>query len=361
MAGEYDYGNARLRAMKSRLLDGPAYDALVNADTLDELISALARTPYRTDVEAALIRYTGARCIAEAVRLNVAREGRQIQSFFDGEPRRLIKVLLGRWDVFNLKTILRGHARSIPADQIAESLVPAGELDAAALATLVAQPTIRATVDLLVTWGLSYARPLVEAMPAYTERGNLAELELALDRYRFAAALAQLPADEPNASLIRELLAAEIDVTNIMTLLRLTRIRDREATLRAHYGTPDPAPLLLSGGRLVAEQMSRLNQAETVSDVAHLLAGMPYGPVVESQLEAYHQTGDLGLIQRALERWLILEGVSMFRRDPLSIAVVIGYLSAKQAEAANLRLIAYGKASGLEPDAIRREMILWPG
>ncbi len=359
MAGEYEYGNARLRAMKSRLLGRPAYDELLSTANLDELIAALVRTPYQPDIETALVRYAGARCIAEAVRLNVARECRQIKSFFKGEPLQLIGALLERWDVFNLKTILRGHARGIPTDQIVESVVPAGELDAAALSALAAQPTIRATVDLLVTWRLPYARPLVAAMPAYVERGDLADLELALDRDRFEATLARLPVDDPDAALVREMLAAEIDTTNIMTLLRLTRVPDREAALRAHYATPDPAPLLLPGGGLSAEQMSHLRQAGTVSDMARLLIGTPYGILVEGQLEAYHQSGDLGLIQRALERWLILKGVSMFGRDPLSIAVAIGYLSAKQAEMANLRLIAYGKALGLERGAIGREMIEW--
>jgi V/A-type H+-transporting ATPase subunit C len=357
MAGEYDYGNARLRAMKSRLLDRLVYEELLNTATFDELISALARTPYRPDVETALMRYGGARCIAEAVRLNVARECGQIRSFFDGEPRRLIGVLLGRWDVFNLKTILRGHARGIPTDQIVESLVPAGDLDAPALAALAAQPTVRATVDLLVTWRLPYARPLVEAMPAYTRRGDLAELELALDRDRFAAALAGLPVHDGNAALVREILVAEIDATNIMTLLRLSRVYDREAALRAHYGTTDLTPLLLPGGLLTAEQMSHLADGRWhMADSRWQIRDCRFESRIPN-LESV--SGDLVLIQRALERWLILKGVSMFGRDPLGIAVAIGYLSAKQAEVANLRLIAYGKSLNLEPDAIRRELIEW--
>ena len=51
---DYDYGNARLRAMKSRLLSWRELETLINIDNLQGLIAALTKTAYRKPVEAAL-------------------------------------------------------------------------------------------------------------------------------------------------------------------------------------------------------------------------------------------------------------------------------------------------------------------
>ena len=52
----YGYGNARFRAMRSRLLTERNYSTLLDKANIEELISALAETPYREDLETALVR-----------------------------------------------------------------------------------------------------------------------------------------------------------------------------------------------------------------------------------------------------------------------------------------------------------------
>ncbi|MEW5940071.1 MAG: V-type ATPase subunit, partial [Chloroflexota bacterium] len=55
---DYDYGNARLRVMKSRLLPRRELDTLADAGGLQGLIAALTKTVYQKSVEAALTRAT---------------------------------------------------------------------------------------------------------------------------------------------------------------------------------------------------------------------------------------------------------------------------------------------------------------
>mgnify|MGYP001559071884 CR=1 FL=1 len=69
---DFDYGNARLRAMKSRLLSRRTLESLAEAASVQGLITALTNTAYREAVEAALARSTvelaGMDCLAEALR-----------------------------------------------------------------------------------------------------------------------------------------------------------------------------------------------------------------------------------------------------------------------------------------------------
>ncbi|HXV99576.1 MAG TPA: V-type ATPase subunit, partial [Anaerolineae bacterium] len=78
MPSGYDYGNARLRAMRSRLLKEADYSNLLAKGNLEELINALAETPYKEDIEIALTRRAGVQCIFEAVRANLTRTLQQI-------------------------------------------------------------------------------------------------------------------------------------------------------------------------------------------------------------------------------------------------------------------------------------------
>jgi vacuolar-type H+-ATPase subunit C/Vma6 len=48
----------------------------------------------------------------------------------------------------------------------------------------------------------------------------------------------------------------------------------------------------------------------------------------------------------------------MFSRDPLSIAIPIGYLGCKEVEMTNLRLIAQAVALGMEREQARRDLIV---
>jgi len=61
---DYDYGNARLHVMKSRLLSTRELEMLVETGSLQGLIAALSKTIYQKSVEAALTRVSGMQCVA---------------------------------------------------------------------------------------------------------------------------------------------------------------------------------------------------------------------------------------------------------------------------------------------------------
>ena len=150
----YGYGNARLRAMRSRLLTGRAYDALLDKATIEELINALAETPYREDVEAALVHTEGVRAVFEAVRANLTCTLRQIRRFYEARPLILVDLLFRRWDRHNLLAILRGQRQNAPTEQVLLTVVPVGQLDEVSLRELARQPGLRAVIDLMTTWRL---------------------------------------------------------------------------------------------------------------------------------------------------------------------------------------------------------------
>jgi V/A-type H+-transporting ATPase subunit C len=324
--------------------------------------------------------------LSEALRRHLAHTLVKIGKFFRGNPERLWEVLVARWEVFNLKTILRGQAHGVPADEILDALVPAGQLQESDLQRLAQQPSPRATVDLLATWHNPYARPLVEAMPRYAEQGDLSELELALDRSRFARAFEQLQAieegtadmgkasrlirrpiarpsaqrEDANAEQVRKALSEEIDATNLLTLIRLSQSPESEGRLTQRYGSASPAPLLIKGGGLVSHRLFEYKEVPSLDALVRELRGSSFGDALARAEARWKEEHRLSVFEDEIESKRARQDIALFHHDPLSIGIAIAYVHALVDEIRNLRVIGRGKSAGWKREETEKELRLWP-
>ena len=85
-------------------------------------------------MEKAGVLYSGINRIEVAIRKDLVMTFRTILNLIKGgETERYLTIILNRWDVQNIKTIMRGKKIQEPPSDILECLIPAGELDEAAL------------------------------------------------------------------------------------------------------------------------------------------------------------------------------------------------------------------------------------
>ena len=103
--------------------------------------------------------------------------------FLNAEADDICTTLLGRWDIFNLKTILRGKHLHLTAAEIAEGLLPVGALSQVDLDGLSGQGDVKAVVDWRPRGGCRRQPRCARASREYQRSGELADLELALDRF----------------------------------------------------------------------------------------------------------------------------------------------------------------------------------
>ncbi len=361
MDNDYGYANARLRAMKSRLLTQSVYNELLDQPTAEDVIASLTRTIYQPAIEKALIKSSGWACLSEALRLQLGQTLEKIGKFFRGDSERLWKVLVGRWQVFNLKTILRGQANHVPADQVLNALVPVGDLHESDFTRLVQQSSVRAVVDLLATWNHPFARPLLDAMPRYAETDDLAELELALDRARYKIAFEQINSvEEDSAERVMRVLRQEVDATNILTLVRLAASGVSGARFAQRYGTDSPSAVLIRGGGLATERLMAYKEIPTVEQIARDLRATEFGEALARAEALYANKPSLAAFEDEIEDHIARGRYGLFQHDPLSMAIAIAYVTALVAEVRNLRIIGRGKAAGWKRDEIEKELRLWP-
>lgn len=347
---DYGYCNARIRGMKSRLFDQAYLERLMGAYDTGALIQELMQTEYAPDLEQAVIHGRTAAQIDEALKTNVVRTYRKVIGLLNGEAYELVTTLLGRWDLFNLRTIVRGKHVQLGTEEILDGLIPIGQMSAVELQGLAACEDVRAVVDTAVTWDLPYAQALREGFRSYMETGELPRLELALDTYYARWAAKRLSRKGANAELAQRILGTQTDTVNLMTLFRL---------LKADLEGLEPATFFLEGGLAVDRDMFiELAEMSDVDELLDRLKGTPYGKTLEEAALAYLEGGSVAVFERELEELLTRRAVKSGLGDPLGVGVVVSYLWAKINEVTNLRIIVKGKAVGMPDDRIRRELIL---
>lgn len=340
---DFPYINARVRAMRSRLLDAGRMEELLGLPTLDALLQSLGSTPYSRELQEALSRtHDGVRAVDEALARNFYLTTSRILSFADGKARELIELALMRWDLINIRIILRAKHAGRRNDDILTNLIPAGRLNEAALKEIAAQADIAGVVGALGGLDHPLVAPLAEGLGAYRESSDLLALELRLDRFYVAYAFRVAPGRGHDEQVVRSLLQYQLDATNVKTAAKLQQVESisREEKLK----------FFIPGGRLT--EYAFLELAERATAEQGLRAVRVLGFPVRAALD------DLAAFEREIDVTMLRAQIDLYLQDPLGIDVVIAYLAMKYNEVVNLRLIARGKALGIPRDRVRKEMAI---
>lgn len=347
---DYGYSNARIRGMRAQLMKKPYLDELIGLPDINRLIQELSETEYGSDIEEALIHGRDAAAVDEALKNNMVRTFQKVSGFLNDEAQYILVTLLARWDIFNIKTILRGKHMHLTAEVVSEGLLPAGYLTQVDLEALAMQDDLRAVVDTAMTWGLPFAGALSDGYALFHETGELSAMELALDRYYASWATARLSKRRANMKIARKVLGMQIDIMNLVMVFRLQKA-DTESLQVLDF--------FLDGGLFIKPDLyEELGQMSDIDEVLDRLRGTPYGMALDDAAIKYLEENSIAVFERALEDYFMRKTLSQASGDPLGIGVAIAYLWGKQNEITNLRIIVKGKSVGMPEERVRGELIL---
>lgn len=343
--------------MKSRLLPRQELDALSEAGNLRALIAALAKTPYRRPLDAALVHLAGREAILRALRDDLETTLSGIRRFYRGDAAVKAGIVLRVYDVRNLKAILRGLSSHATPDEIRAALLPVGELSGDVLSELVQAANPRVAIDLLASMGLPFAAPLLR-LRAERPGATTPEMELRLDQWYFQDAFDAL--QESTDETLMAALQLEADLVNLQTVLRLAAMPEEQERFLERLGTEEVDRLFVGPGRIRLMPLVRATGRETVGEALELLEHTPYAAPLAAGMTGYRRTGRLSSFEGQLYRFRLAALVRLIARHPLGIGVLLGYLALKTNEVNNLRWIANGIHLGLRPEEIRTELVFAP-
>lgn len=344
------YINTRVKAWRGGLFTKEGYKRLLYLEDTNALINALKASAYGREIEIARSRFGN---IKETVLIDHALKENLFSTFrtlWDDAPlkaRPMLNLLFSIWEVYNLKTIMRGIEGGINPEKIYSSLLPVGELDESALMELIHQRDIFSFMQLLHTWGNPYSRPLKASYSEYLKTRSLLVLELAMDRFIYPFLVSSLPAGNGGREIVFSFLADKIDIMNIMNLLKVVGREDVSVSLHDYY---------ISGGkRLTGKGFFLLSvskdEEELLKGLKDTLKENKWFSTIE---RAVHK--DMNFLEMGLEDIII---DSMRRKaliQPLSIAVLLHYVMVKYREIKRLKFIMMAKEFNIP--SVEAEMFL---
>ena len=236
----------------------------------------------------------------------------------------------------------------LTADETNELLSPSGSLykDLSSLVEADSVTDIVTSLD-----GTEYATALEDALPEYEEKKMTLPLESALDKYYLNKLLqsSDVPADE-NRQIVYSYVGTQVDVDNLKLILRA-----KEDGLTYD----DISNYILADGYQLREwKLKDLMDSPDVTNVISGLEGTKYSEALTNVVPQYNETGSVAVFERALDVYANEHAKSLASKKPLGVGPIIGYLSQKEAEIKNLKIIARAKREADFPNSKIMEMLI---
>lgn len=336
----YAYLATRVRAMKSNLLPKETYPRLMNMG-IDEITRFIEESGYKQDIDELAREYEGVDLIEHALNRNLAETFTKLINISEGEPNYLITQYFKKYDIWNIKTILRGKYYNASPDEIKEYIVSAGKYSYSFLSNLAEKdtyPTIIAAFE-----GTEY----YPTLKGY-DGTNLSEVENKLDKMYYNELFDALGTSRSkDRKLFAEFVRTEIDIKNLSTLFRLKK---------AEVNPDEILDLMIDGG--MALKMSDINRLVPLSfeEFIQALSKYPFWEEISDMVSP--DVESLINVETQLTKYSLKSATSFSHVYPLSIVPIMDYIISKVNEVNNLRIIIRGKAANLSDEIIKNQLVI---
>jgi V/A-type H+-transporting ATPase subunit C len=342
-SGNYPYVTARVRAKKAALLSADVYERMLQME-IPQIARVLGEGAYKTEILALAARASGVDLIELATSRNLAAVFAQIINFSEGELRQMIGWYLDRFDVQNIKTIVRGKLYGASASEIQEDIVAAGSMRESFLRSLIELPTLDEVFDKLEGTIHAQAFQAIGKKPSEISKWN--EWEDRVTQLYYENLLAVVPERTEGTRVMREFVRHEIDIVNLKTFLRLWASK-----------TTLPYDVFIAGGwELPKEDLAHWASMD-VNALAAALRDYALTEDLAGRLKDLQALG-VGQLVRSVEKLHLLTAGRYAHVHPLSVLPILDYIVRKEREVQNLRIIARGKESGLSSEVIRDLLVI---
>lgn len=338
---KYSYTNAKIRAMLSYLIEPAVFDQLQEAKDMEVVLQGLGKTSYRELIAKHAGEPDLAQLESDLLKNDISIHQRVVTAMTTAVEKRLVNTLLERYEIEQLKVVLRIWHKKAPVNlrDYLLNVKISHEID---YEKIVNAPNIEEIILLLD--GTPYMKPLLNARDRYKTKGSVFYLEVALDidfYERLNAIISELsPIDQGMAKAI---LGVEIDIENIRWLIRF----------RKYYALPMGEILewvIPGGDRINKDSVRSLYVSDGLGKVIESVSLGPYAKIRELTLE------NAGLLESVLYEILQKQIKRAMAGFPFTIGTVLGYLVLKRKETQNLQALLYGKSLGWKKEDLAAVM-----
>ncbi len=343
--GNYAYTVARVKAKKSLLLGDEDYNKMLQMSA-PEISRYISESGYQKEMAELAGKFDGISLLEHATYTNMANVFSSILAASQGELKTMVAAYLGKWDLWNLKIILRGKSYGLDAEMIREYLVPAGSLSAEDLDKLI---SLDSNDDVLVAFGKMASIPQQDLLAAYKDMENaLGSIEDYLDKYHYTRLLSSIDPSSRPERMFQDYIRREIDVKNLETILKLKA--------EGIYGEV-VMKYIIPGGKEVDKKLAtQLANAETIAAVANDVSQLSFSEPIKELVD--NKDVLIRDVVHEMKKYEIAQAKRYSHMYPLSVVPVIDYMIHKEIEVSNIGTIARGLESGLDKEIIKGLLVI---
>lgn len=334
----YAYAVTRVRAMKSKLMPKETYPRLLNM-SIDEITRFIEESEYKSDIDELAMKYKGADLAEHALNKNLAFTYEKLLRITEGEPNYLITEYLRRYDVWNVKTLLRGKQYNASVEEILESLISAGEFTYTYLSELAGKESYQDIIESLVE---TEYYPILQRY----DGSNLADIENELDKMYYSSLFNAIgnPRSK-DRKLFAKFVKLEADVKNLCNLFRLKKAGVEQLD--------EIMPLMIEGGfALNTEKLAALPYEDFVEGLRKTVYWDTISSVIGPDMDS------LTTLESKLTKYSLESATTYSHVSPISIVPIMDYIIYKNNEVNNLRIIVRGKEAGLADTLIKDQLVV---
>ncbi len=338
----YLYMNARLKAKEGKLISKNQLEDMIAARSLSEISSLLEGTSYGSEMQGVMV--SNAEALEGVLHKHRSVLYGEIMGMMPAKIKDAFSYLVREMEAAVIKMILRDVHGQQTAGQLSLETVSSKELQEDTLKRMCESRSIAELLPLLE--GTAY-ESLVDKLPAYEQTKRLNVLEAALDKIVLSDTW-KVVSSRDDLSLLHDYFALRIDVMNLKVLLRAKR---------DHISWDEIEPFLLPQGSFYHQVSTSYGEEEDVRGLINSLESTPFYPALIEVLPEYEKTSSLVPLEKALDTFILKAGWDISVKQPYGVGPLMGFLSLKEAEMRNVRVIAVAKETQLDHDAIRSLMV----
>lgn len=335
---DLDFLAARLHGRRSRLAEAQRLDELCRLPNVTEL----GRAVYPSAEFLAVGDFQ--RRLAE----DLCSEMTSFRKHLEGAGADLLAWMLVRFQIENVKVLLRRFLRRKPLEPAEEYLLPLPHGLALDVEALMSTRSLEDFTRLLPVG--TPRKSLMKALDIYHDQPRPFFLEAALDRGYFQELLTRAERlSGADQELVQPILFQEVDAFHLLLVVRG----------RFHYGlTPELLlPLHVRGSGITSERFSTMLTAPDIPSAASLAIDR----AIDDLLSGHGSGGASAMVDASLLETFVWRRYARlsnraFRRSHMGLAAVVGYVGIKRVEVANLITLSQGLGTGMAAETLRARL-----
>lgn len=330
--------------MLSHLLQHKDYEGLLTKKSVAEIVEFLKKETAYAEV----LREVQADQIHRGRLENIFKQSlindyTKLMHYFTGSYKKFIQFLLVRYEIDDLKILLRGVEGEKDPDKMRASFIYLGQYSKVNFEELAKSHSIRELIDSLKN--TIYYEILQSSYGQYEEKRSLFPLEMSLDLAYFRMmkkVITTLPREDQR--ILEDIIGTQVDLMNMQWIYRAKLMYEFQPEEILNY-------TINIRRRISLQQLKDMCNAENLQEFQSMTAKTPYtGLFSMEKLES-------GLVERGFLQFVYKNLISKVHSGDLNIGIVTSYLYLKEYEVRDLITLIENIRYQNPPDIARQYLI----